>query len=52
MVKTSVLKEFISNTQPREARQTIASKETKASIGRLIPLANLLSSIGLARKES
>jgi hypothetical protein len=52
MVKTSVLKEFISNTQPREARQPIASKETKASIGRLVPLADLLASIGLARKES
>jgi hypothetical protein len=52
MVKTSVLKEFISNTQPREARQPISSKETKASIGRLIPLADLLASIGLARKGS
>jgi hypothetical protein len=52
MIKTSVLKQFISNTNPREARQPIASKETKASIGRLIPLADLLASIGLARKES
>ena len=52
MVKTSVLKEFISNTQPREARQPISSKETKASIGRLIPLADLLASIGLARREN
>jgi hypothetical protein len=52
MVKTSVLKEFISNTQPREARQPIATKETKASIGRLIPLADLLASIGLAKKGS
>jgi hypothetical protein len=50
MVKTSVLKQFISNTNPREARQPIASKETKASIGRLIPLADLLASIGLAKK--
>jgi hypothetical protein len=50
MIKTSVLKQFISNTNPREARQTIASKETKASIGRLIPLADLLASIGLAKK--
>jgi hypothetical protein len=50
MIKTSVLKEFIRNTNPREARQTIASKETKASIGRLIPLADLLASIGLAKK--
>ena len=52
MIKTSVLKQFISNTNPRETRQPIASKETKASIGRLIPLADLLASIGLARKES
>lgn len=51
MVKTSVLKEFISNTKPPEARQTIISKETKASIGRLVPLADLLASIGLARRE-
>lgn len=50
MVKTSVLKEFIRNTNPRETRQPIASKETKASIGRLIPLADLLASIGLAKK--
>lgn len=52
MIKTSVLKEYISNTHPREARQPISSRETKASIGRLIPLADLLASIGLARKES
>jgi hypothetical protein len=52
MIKTSVLKQFISNTNPREARQPIASKATKASIGRLIPLADLLATIGLARKES
>jgi hypothetical protein len=50
MIKTSVLKQFISNTHPRETRQPIASKETKASIGRLIPLADLLASIGLAKK--
>ncbi len=52
MIKTSVLKQFISNTNPRETRQPISSKATKASIGRLIPLADLLASIGLARKES
>ena len=52
MVKTSVLKEFIRNTNPREARQPISTDETNASIGRLIPLAELLASIGLARKES
>jgi hypothetical protein len=52
MVKTSVLKEFIRQTNPRETRQPIASKETKASIGRLIPLADLLATIGLAKKGS
>jgi hypothetical protein len=50
MVKTSVLKEFIRNTNPRETRQPISSAATKASIGRLIPLADLLASIGLAKK--
>ena len=50
MVKASVLKEFISNTHPRETRQPISSKETKASIGRLIPLADLLATMGLAKK--
>lgn len=52
MIKTSVLKEFIRNTNPREARQTISNDKTNASIGRLIPLADLLGSIGLARKEN
>jgi hypothetical protein len=50
MVKASVLKEFIRNTNPRETRQPISSKETKASIGRLIPLADLLATMGLAKK--
>jgi hypothetical protein len=50
MIKTSVLKQFIRQTDPRETRQPISSKETKASIGRLIPLADLLASIGLAKK--
>lgn len=49
MVKTSVLKEFIRNTNPREARQPISSDKTKASIGRLIPLNDLLGAIGLAK---
>ena len=52
MIKTSVLKDFIRNTNPRETRQPIASKETKASIGRLIPLADLLATIGLAKKAN
>jgi hypothetical protein len=50
MVKTSVLKDFIRRTNPRETRQPIASKQTKASIGRLVPLGDLLCSIGLSRK--
>lgn len=49
MVKTSVLKEFIRNTNPREARQPISTDKTNASIGRLIPLADLLGAIGLAK---
>ncbi len=49
MVKTSVLKQFISETHPRETRQPIATAQTKASIGRLIPLADLLAKIGLAK---
>ena len=49
MVKTSVLKQFISNTNPREARQPISTDKTNASIGRLIPLADLLGFIGLAK---
>jgi hypothetical protein len=50
MVKASVLKEFIRNTNPRETRQPISSKETKASIGRLVPLNDLLRTMGLARE--
>lgn len=50
MVKTSALKEFIRNTNPRETRQPISTDKTNASIGRLIPLADLLASIGLAKK--
>ncbi len=50
MVKTQVLKDFIRNTNPKETRQPIATNKTKASIGRLIPLADLLASIGLAKK--
>lgn len=49
MVKTSVLKEFIRNTNPREARQVISSDNTNASIGRLIPLNDLLGFMGLAK---
>lgn len=51
MVKAEVLKELIRESNPREARQPIASKETKASIGRLVPMAALLAKIGLLRKD-
>lgn len=49
MIKTDALKKFITNTNPRETRQPISSDKTNASIGRLIPLADLLASIGLAK---
>jgi hypothetical protein len=49
MVKTSVLKEFIRNTNPRETRQPITTDKTNASIGRLIPLNELLGAMGLAK---
>ena len=49
MVKTESLKRFISQTNPREARQPISTDKTNASIGRLIPLADLLGAIGLAK---
>lgn len=50
MIKAETLKNFIRETNPKETRQPISSKETKASIGRLIPLAELLARIGLAKK--
>ncbi len=50
MVKSSVIKELIGSTQPREVRQPIASAHTKASIGRIVPVAEILSRIGLFKK--
>jgi hypothetical protein len=52
MIKTDALKRFLRENQTRETRQPIFSTETNASIGRLVPLADLLASIGLARKEN
>lgn len=49
MVKADVLKEFIRETSPKETRQPIASSQTNASIGRLVPMNQLLAKIGLAR---
>jgi hypothetical protein len=50
MVKASVIKELIRDTQPREVRQPIASAKTKASIGRILPVADILARIGLFKK--
>ena len=52
MIKSESLKRFLRENETRETRQPIFSSETNASIGRLVPLAKLLASIGLARKES
>ncbi len=51
MVKTEALKKYLRENDTRETRQPIFSTQTNASIGRLVPLADLLASIGLARKE-
>jgi hypothetical protein len=50
MVKASVIKELIRDTNPREVRQPIASAKTKASIGRILPVADILARIGLFKK--
>lgn len=50
MVKASVLKQLISETSPREVKQPIASDKTKASIGRIVPILDILASIGLSKK--
>lgn len=50
MVKASVIKELIRETNPREVRQPIASAKTKASIGRILPVADILARIGLFKK--
>ena len=50
MVKAEALKRFIRDNNPREVRQPISSEHTNASIGRLIPVKDLLASIGLSRE--
>lgn len=50
MVKTEALKEFIKLNNPREVRQPIFKGNTNASIGRLIPVSDLLASIGLSKE--
>ena len=52
MIKTESLKRFLRENETRETRQPIISNKTNASIGRLVPLADLLRSIGLGRKEN
>jgi hypothetical protein len=50
MIKTEALKRFLRENETRETRQPITTDKTNASIGRLVPLAELLASIGLAKK--
>jgi hypothetical protein len=50
MITPSVIKELISTTNPREVRQPIATAQTKASIGRILPVTDLLTKIGLFKK--
>lgn len=47
MVKTDKLKELIRETNPKETRQPIANGKTNASIGRLVPVKDLIKKIGL-----
>jgi len=42
------LKELIAETNPRETRQPITNLNTNASIGRLVPVVDVLKKIGLA----
>lgn len=50
MVKASVLKELMRSSDPPESRQPIATGKTKASIGRLVPVRDILAQIGLFKK--
>lgn len=50
-IKTEVLKQIIRDTRPREVRQPIASADTMASIGRVIPVTDILKRIGLYKIE-
>jgi hypothetical protein len=50
MIKASVIKDVITETSPREVRQPVATAHTKASIGRIVPVTDLLTRIGLFKK--
>lgn len=45
-IHTSVLKELIAETKPRETRQPMSSVDTSASKGRLVPLQDVLRKMG------
>ena len=49
MIKTEALKEVITDTNPREVRQSIINANTNASIGRIIPVVDILAKIGLSK---
>jgi hypothetical protein len=49
MIKTDALKEVIRDTNPKEVRQPISNANTNASIGRIIPVVDLLAKIGLSK---
>jgi hypothetical protein len=45
-IKTEALKELMTDTNPRETRQPIHNEGTNASIGRLVPMAEVLRVLG------
>jgi hypothetical protein len=47
VIKTEDLKDIIRETNPREVRQPIANLSTNASIGRLVPVKDVIRKIGL-----
>lgn len=46
-ISTKALKELIHETNPREVRQPISSDKTNASIGRIIPVVDILKKLKL-----
>jgi glycosyltransferase involved in cell wall biosynthesis len=47
MVKTETLKQVLRDTQPREVGQPKFSDFTSASVGRIVPIVDILKAIGL-----
>lgn len=45
-IKTDILKELMRETNPKETRQPIINEKTNASIGRVIPLPDILRKLG------